>query len=199
MNFLAHLWLADRTGTSLAGSVLGDVVRGADLSTYPPDVALGVRLHRRVDAVTDRHPLSRQLRAAFAAESRRYAGIVLDLAADHALARDWPRYDAETLPAFAARAGLAIAEAGSWFEQAGGRRSSAAGFTRLLLSYGEEAGIDRALARTATRLREPEPLLRAGSAWRETLPALRAGLPDLLGDLVQAMRDYAPMTDESGK
>ena len=56
MNFLAHLWLAERTGTSLAGAVLGDVVRGADLSAYPPALALGIQLHRRVDATTDRHP-----------------------------------------------------------------------------------------------------------------------------------------------
>jgi acyl carrier protein phosphodiesterase len=192
MNFLAHLWLADRTGTSLAGSVLGDVVRGADLSAYPHEIAEGVRLHRRVDARTDRHPLIRTLREQFAPESRRYAGIVLDLAADHALIRDWSRHSRESLPQFATRAGAAIAEAAPWFEQAGGRRSSAEGFTRLLLSYGETDGIDRAIARTAQRLREPLPLLQAGKAWQQQLPALRDALPELLATLRDAMLEAPP-------
>ncbi|WP_051277988.1 ACP phosphodiesterase [Solimonas flava] len=183
MNFLAHLWLADRTGTSLAGSVLGDVVRGAELSAYPAEIALGVRLHRRVDAATDRHPLTQALRATFPAATRRYAGIVLDLAADYALARDWARHADEPLAAFATRAGAAIAEAAPWFELAGGRRSSAQGFSALLLSYGEAAGIDRALQRTAQRLRAPEPLLSAARDWREQVPALQAALPALLTDL----------------
>lgn len=183
MNFLAHLWLADRTGTSLAGSVLGDVVRGAELGAYPAEIALGVRLHRRVDAATDRHPLTQALRAAFPATTRRYAGIVLDLAADYALARDWARHADEPLPAFAARAGAAIAEAAPWFELAGDRRSSARSFSALLLSYGEAGGIDLALRRTAQRLRAPEPLLRAARDWRAQVPALQAALPALLADL----------------
>ena len=46
MNFLAHLWLAERTGTSLAGAVLGDVVRGADLSAYPLALAKKAESYR---------------------------------------------------------------------------------------------------------------------------------------------------------
>ncbi|WP_020647988.1 ACP phosphodiesterase [Solimonas variicoloris] len=191
MNFLAHLWLADRTGTSLAGSVLGDVVRGAELGAYPAEIALGVRLHRRVDALTDRHPLTQALRAGFPTTTRRYAGIVLDLAADYALARDWARHADEPLPAFAARAGAAIAAAAPWFELAGGRRSSAQGFSALLLSYGEAAGIDRAVQRTAQRLREPQALLGAASGWREQVPALQAALPALLADLRTGMQTEA--------
>ncbi|WP_051362230.1 ACP phosphodiesterase [Solimonas soli] len=183
MNFLAHLWLAERTGTSLAGSVLGDVVRGADLSAYPDDIAVGIRLHRRIDAVTDRHPAVGALRAQFPDGARRYAGIVLDLAFDHALALDWPRYSGDALPDFCARAGRAVADAAHWFERAGGRRSSAASFAALLLSYAEPAGIDRAIARTAARLRQPQALLDAGRAWPSRLPALRSALPPLLETL----------------
>ncbi|HET8882320.1 MAG TPA: ACP phosphodiesterase [Solimonas sp.] len=191
MNFLAHLWLAEHSGTSLAGSILGDVVRGADLSAYPDDIAHGIRLHRRVDALTDRHPALHASRAAFAAGHRRYAGIVLDLIADHALSRDWPRHAQEPLTVFCARAGAAIAAAAPWFAQAGGRASDAAGFAALLDSYNEASGIDRAIARTARRLRDPAPLLAAGRDWRTHLPAVRAALPTLLGDLLAAMRSDA--------
>ncbi|MGH8446081.1 MAG: hypothetical protein ACREVL_12495 [Solimonas sp.] len=95
------------------------------------------------------------------------------------------------MPAFAARAGTAIADAGPWFEQAGGRRSPAEGFTRLLLSYGETAGIDRALARTAQRLREPAPLLQAGRDWQTRLPPIHRELPVLLDELTRSMHELA--------
>ncbi|WP_168146273.1 ACP phosphodiesterase [Solimonas marina] len=183
MNFLAHLWLAERRGASLAGSILGDVIRGGDLSAYPAPIAIAVRQHRRIDAATDRHPAVVHLRGGYPDGQRRYAGIVLDLAYDHALALDWGRYSDEPLPAFCTRAGAAIAGAAPWFEQAGGRRSSARGFSDLLLSYAQAEGIDRAVLRTASRLRRPEPLLDAARDWRQQLPALRRSLPALLDDL----------------
>jgi acyl carrier protein phosphodiesterase len=188
VNFLAHLWLADRSGTSLAGSVLGDVVRGADLSAYPADIALGVRLHRRVDAATDRHALMRRERTHFGEGQRRYAGIVLDLAADHALARAWSEFHPEPLRVFADRCAAAMAEAGEWFELGGGRRPTRAGFAELLESYGTDPGIERALRRTATRLRDPQGLIDAGRGWMEASQSLRETLPALLHDLLQLMR-----------
>ena len=183
MNFLAHLWLADASGTSLAGSILGDVVHGADLSAYPAGIAEGIRLHRRIDAATDAHPRIVALRAAYPQGARRYAGILLDLVADHLLIEHWPRHSREPLDAFCARCGTAIAAAAPWFLQAGGRASSASGFAELLHSYGTVAGIDRAIRRTATRLRKPEPLLAAAAQWPASADALRPHLAELLDDL----------------
>ena len=188
MNFLAHLWLADRSDTSLAGSVLGDVVRGADLGAYPSEIAAGVRLHRRVDAATDRHELMRRERAAFGEGDRRYAGIVLDLAADHALARAWSDFHPEPLKAFADRCAAALAEAGDWFEFAGGRRPTRTGFAELLESYGTDPGIERALRRTATRMRDPQGLIDAGRRWMDASQSLGSNLPTLMADLLALMR-----------
>lgn len=188
MNFLAHLWLADRTQTSLAGSVLGDVVRGADLSGYPEDIALGIRLHRRVDATTDHHALMVAARAGFAPGARRYAGIVLDLAADHALASVWSRLHAEPLADFSQRCGLAMAAAADWFERGGGRRPNAAGFSELLQSYATDAGLERAVQRVSTRLRDPQALIAASAHWRELSQTLVPKLETLLGDLTLAMQ-----------
>ena len=188
MNFLAHLWLAERTGTSLAGSVLGDVVRGTDLSAYPPEIAQGIRLPRRVDARTDHHPLITAVRGRFAPGARRYAGIVLDLACDHALARDWPRHTEESLDGFCLRAGAAIEEAAHWFRLAGGRSSSAESFAALLRSYQHADGIDLALRRIATRMRQPEALLIAAGDWPQHAQHLQPQLPLLFDDLVTAMQ-----------
>lgn len=199
LNFLAHLWLADRTGTSLAGAILGDVIRGADLSSYPADIRLGVRLHRRVDAVTDRHPLMLAARAGFADGQRRYAGIVLDLAADHALCQRWQQFGrAEPLAGFCERSGVAIAAAGAWFEQAGGRRADADSFAKLLRSYASEAGIARALVRTAARMQQPHRLIDAGRQWQQAAQVLGPRLPALLDDLLAAMRTLIEESAQPG-
>ena len=185
MNFLAHLWLADQTRTSLAGAILGDVVRGSDLTKYPDEITRGIRLHRKVDAATDRHPLIVSVRERYASGQRRYAGIVLDLACDYVLSSDWARYSHEALPDFCTRTAQAVADASPWFELAGAPGTRAPQFTELLLSYGTEPGIERALRRVASRMREPEKLLLAGERWRESAGLVRDGLAGLLDDLRQ--------------
>lgn len=189
MNFLAHLLIAQRTRTSATGAILGDIVRGADLSAYPAELQRGIRIHRRVDALTDRHPLLLQHRRAFDAESRRYAGIVLDLATDYALAQDWPQHSDEPFERFCAGMAAELAAASAWFELAGGRPPQRAGFTELLRSYASIEGIERALRRTSTRLREPAQLLSAASGWLTHVPALRCELPQILGDVTGGLAD----------
>ncbi|MFA5938116.1 MAG: ACP phosphodiesterase [Sinimarinibacterium sp.] len=188
MNFLAHLWLADGSRTSLAGAILGDVVRGADLSAYPNDIALGIRLHRRIDAATDRHPLMLAARSRFAPGERRYAGIVLDLACDHALSLDWPAHSPEPLTDFCRRAAAEVASAAPWFVQAGARPPDAEGFAALLQSYADEDGMTTALQRIARRMREPDRLLQAGTGWRRHAQELQPQLPALLQNLVAIMQ-----------
>jgi acyl carrier protein phosphodiesterase len=185
VNFLAHLWLTERAQLPLAGAILGDVLRGALPRQMPEPLARSVQLHRRVDAHTDRHPAVVQARQAFAPGFRRYAGIVLDLVYDHALAADWASFCAEPLPAFAARAGRETAEAEAWFRHAGDAAPAPEAFASLLESYARPAGLDHAIRRTANRLRVPQGLLDAASDWLRHLPTARASLPALLADLAR--------------
>ncbi|MEQ1438007.1 ACP phosphodiesterase [Fontimonas sp. SYSU GA230001] len=187
MNFLAHLWLADRSRTSLAGAILGDVIRGTDLSMYPDDIAHGIRLHRRIDAATDRHPLIAAARSRFAPGERRYAGIVLDLACDHVLSRDWTLHAEEPFAEFCQRAATAVAAAGGWFERGGGRPPDADGFAALLESYGEADGMRLALQRIAGRVRAPDRLLQAAADWPHHAQRLQPQLGALLQDLLRLM------------
>jgi acyl carrier protein phosphodiesterase len=174
----------------LAGALLGDYWRGALPPEMPPDLALSVRLHRRIDAVTDRHPQVQAARAGFADGERRYAGILLDLLYDHLLAQDWARYSAEALPDFARRAARHVVSEARWFEQAGGPVPQAGSFGALLVSYGSEAGLEQAVRRTAQRLRKPQVLLDAMRGWRGRLPRLREDLPVLLEDLRKAASSF---------
>jgi len=183
MNFLAHLWLTDRAGLPLVGAVLGDVVRGRLDGRLPPALEASIRFHRQIDVATDAHPLSLAARARFPNGARRWSGIVLDMLHDHALALDWPAFSDEALEAFAIRAARAVADQGAWQLAAGRPAPDADRFAELLLSYRDEAGIDRALRRIAARLRDPAPLIAHAAGWREHLVVVRDATPALLEDL----------------
>lgn len=100
MNYLAHLHLGGQRPAQLLGSLYGDFVKGLLAGRFPPELEASIRLHRRIDAFTDSHPLIVRSMARFPTEQRRYAGIMLDVFFDHCLARDWRRYADIPLEAF---------------------------------------------------------------------------------------------------
>jgi acyl carrier protein phosphodiesterase len=158
VNYLAHCFLADITGTSIVGNLMGDVVRGPLEGRYPAEIERGIRLHRRIDSHTDTHPVVRAAKARFHPPFRRYAGILLDVFFDHFLARDWKQYHPESLEAFADRVYRAIAAEPALF--GGGLRLSLDYMRshRLLESYRETRGIRRALTGLSRRLSRTNPL-----------------------------------------
>lgn len=189
VNFLVHLHLSDAAQLPLSGAILGDLVRGRLEGRFPAALEQSIRLHRRIDVVTDAHPLTHAARARFPAERRRYAGIVLDLLYDHCMALDWPRED--TLAAFAHQAAAGVADDHEAWRLTDQTPPSRERFERLLSSYREPIGIDQSLTRIATRLRNPELLLAAADRWQAHIPLLRQEFPALLLDLEQATRAFA--------
>lgn len=103
MNYLAHLHLGGDGPQQLLGSLYGDFVKGPLEGRFPAELEAAIRLHRRIDAFTDRHPLVERARARFPVARRRTSGILLDLFFDHCLARDWADFAAEPLGLFTAR------------------------------------------------------------------------------------------------
>ncbi len=89
MNFLAHLHLASLADSSLLGNLLADFVRGNPDGLYSDTIVSGIRMHRRVDVMTDSLPEVKIARGYFRAEFRRVAPITLDVVWDHFLSRHW--------------------------------------------------------------------------------------------------------------
>jgi acyl carrier protein phosphodiesterase len=162
VNYLAHLHLADFTGTSLAGSLMGDVVRGPLRGRYAPDIEIGIRLHRSIDSYTDAHPVVRAAKARFQRPYRRYAGILLDVYFDHCLALAWEHYHSLPLEEFASRAHGQLEKEATELQHPGfALRLSYMRTRNLLLSYRALSGVDYALKGLSTRLTRTNPLASA--------------------------------------
>src|SRR5690606_36355276 len=61
------------------------------------DIEAVIRLHRRMDAITDSHPLITPAKLRFPSDRRRFAGILLAVLSDHCLAPHCARDAAEPL------------------------------------------------------------------------------------------------------
>ena len=187
MNYLAHTLLADPTPHGYVGSLLGDFWHGAPDCAWPAALTHGVLLHRRIDAATDRHPAFVAVRAELPGTLRRYAGIVLDVAFDFVLARQWLRHAALPLREHvdAVNAALIDAAGAPYTPPAFAEFAWRVVEADLLARYGEVATIERAFVSLSRRLARANPVAGAWTSLEPLLPLLETALPPLLADLRQ--------------
>lgn len=205
MNHLAHLSLAADHQALVVGGYLGDFVRGRLHNLpYETPIRAGVALHRHIDRVTDHHPVVVELRGTFEDGWRRYAGIMLDMAFDHLLARDWLDY-AATLQAPGKTAAVAPAAELDHFnatllqtlEQHRPQLNDPARRfldycqrRQLFAAYRQPREIERSLLGIGRRLRRDNPLHRAGAVLWPRLPLIEQRFPLLWRDLVAEVRRW---------
>lgn len=157
MNYLAHLHLGGDAPPQLLGSLYGDFVKGPLAGRWPAEIEAAIRLHRRIDAFTDSHPLQARARARFPAGRRRMAGLLLDLFFDHCLARDWADYAEQPLEVFTARVYRLLADT----PRLPGRLAQLAprmAAQDWLGSYREFAVLEQVIAGMQRRLSRPQLL-----------------------------------------
>lgn len=101
MNHLAHFFLAARSAEAITGALLGDFVKGKiDAQSFPEPMRIEIMTHRYVDAFTDADERILQSKEIFKKTRRRLAGIALDVAFDHFLARNWEEFTDENFRGF---------------------------------------------------------------------------------------------------
>lgn len=164
MNFLAHSLIAERAALAapelrralVAGGLLGDFVKGPVPGALPADLALGVRLHRRVDAYSGEHPRLRQSWTRLPPALRRLAPVLSDLLADHYLARHWSRYHPDPLSRFARQAYADMDSARPHLPPHGEALLDLMQQRDLFSVYADWQGIRRAMGAVTRRLRRSE-------------------------------------------
>lgn len=190
MNFLAHCLIPDRAidpthPDLIAGGFLGDFVKGPVPDSLPPALADGVRLHRRIDAYSNQHPLIRRSCERFPAELRRFAPIFVDVVADHLLARHWLRYHPRPLPAFTASAYAAIEAHLQHLPPAGQRFFDYVQERDLLAEYRDTDAMQRGLRSITRRLDRQALDAAVAQAVARNLAGLERDFLDYFPDLVR--------------
>ena len=196
MNYLAHCLIGEQAATEaessalVAGGFLGDFIKGRVPADMPPELALGVRLHRRVDAYSNRHAAIRRSTRRFPPELRRIAPILVDILCDHLLSLSWSEFHPASLPGFTGRIYRAVGEHGHWLPVRGRRFLAYARERDLLGSYSDwsvTAGSMRSITRRLDRS-ELDPLLE--SEIPPLLPALAADFRIYFPDIVDHARGW---------
>jgi len=120
MNFLCHSEIAlhiseqapslqkQQTGI-LAGAVLGDFLKGRIKETWDPSLAMGIKLHRKIDAMSNRNVVIQTACNRFPSTMRRLAPILIDIVSDYFLANDWKTYQQASLQIFSTKCYSALA------------------------------------------------------------------------------------------
>lgn len=182
MNFLAHAFLAGDAPADRLGGIIGDFVKGVLPGALPPDLAEGVRLHRRIDVFADGHEAFRRSCQRISPARRRVAGIVVDMAYDHFLARHWARYSTEPLFSYTAEVYVLMARHHDWLPPRLAAMFPSMRADDWLAAYAEMAVVQRALDRMALRMRRPELLAGSGAELQHHYAALEADFHAFLPD-----------------
>ena len=193
MNFLAHCLIGSQAAGGadqaaqpspsalLAGGFLGDFIKGRVPENMPWDLALGVRLHRRIDAYSNTHPDIRVSSERFPPQLRRLAPIFVDILCDHLLTRRWAEYHHEDLERFTDTVYAEVAALDAWLPDSGQRFLSYAREKDLLARYGDWTVTENAM-RSITR--------RLGRT--ELNPLIDEAVPPLLDGLETDFQRYFP-------
>lgn len=190
MNHLAHFHLAAPEPEWMVGALLGDFVKGPLRGEWPAGWEQGIRLHRRIDALSDTHPQRRSLARALDPSLQRYAAILLDVYGDYWLTCHWSEFSSEPLAAFAADVYALLRQESP--QLPGPAQQFCQRLIRydLLGIYGEWSAVEGTLKRISQRLRHPNPLAdSAPQLWR-LRPALDQCCEAHYRDLLAAVAEF---------
>ncbi len=101
MNYLAHLYLSDPNPLAWAGSLMGDFVKGKVSASIPTELARHLKIHRRIDSLTQSSEVFQTSRRRLDPRFRHARSVLIDVFYDHFLAQRWDDYSSQSLADFA--------------------------------------------------------------------------------------------------
>ena len=179
MNYLAHLYLSEKSPESLLGNLMGDFIKGSiNNRDYSKTIAKGIKLHRQVDTYTDSHEIFLRSKRIISPMNRRYAGMIIDVFYDHFLAKCWSDYSEQPLPEFAAEVYKVLEDYHQLLPERLQKIVPKIVAENWLMSYAEVEIIEEVLTRLSARIKRKNNLAMAAED-------LRANYERLLSDFQQ--------------
>lgn len=191
MNYLAHLYLAGDNPQHQVGHLLGDFVKSREIDGYPAGIRAGIRMHQRVDAFSEAHPVFAASRRRFEAPYRRYAGIIVDLVYDHFLAKHWREHATTDLSQFTTAVYAVLRRHENEMPPRLRRILPHMIADDWLGSYQDLGNIGRALTGISRRLRRENPLASSMEAVKANYEGLEVDFGRFFPDLERYSRELA--------
>ncbi len=161
MNHLAHFFLAGDDSNLLIGGFLGDFVKGRLKGERTAAVEDGIKLHRVIDAYTDKHAITRASQRRFENRFRRFSGIMTDIIFDHFLAVHWQKYHQDELQTFSDTTFGILLDNKEHLPSLAIKACERMYCSNALLNYRDPKFIDRSFNYLSSRLSRDNPLAEA--------------------------------------
>jgi acyl carrier protein phosphodiesterase len=202
VNYLAHFLLAQEVsehcnlGTHglLVGGLLGDFVKGPLRGDYPSTWETGIRLHRRIDALTDSHPLVGHCLESLPRGYRRFGGIMLDVCFDHCLSVNWQDFYSQELSSFTAQSYQRLLASSDDYPNAAKRQIRFLAEYDVLSKMDNWHNIEAMLGRIGQRVKRDNPLNHCGPELACLLPLINQQFTALYPQLVAQLCDEFALT-----
>jgi acyl carrier protein phosphodiesterase len=175
LNYLAHFYLSDQTSEGFTGSILGDFVRGSFAGKFTETIEKEIEIHRKIDAFTDSHSITKRSKSRISAARSRFAGVLVDMFYDHFFAVSFERYSDIPLNEFSLRVYRSLREHENRLPETFRIRLSGIIEHDLLGSYKSISGIAFALNRISKRIKRENDLIGG-------INDLEENYDDLFGD-----------------
>jgi len=101
LNHLFHLYLVEPHPGAQLGALLGDYIKGPLDRRLPEKVRHGITHHRRLDSFAETATAFRRSKKRLNPKLRHCRGILVDIAYDYFLAKNWETYHSQSLEEFA--------------------------------------------------------------------------------------------------
>lgn len=189
MNFLAHFHLAWPDEYLVTGGLEGDYYKGQLAPELLPGFAAGIRLHRAIDAYTDRHPSVTGLRRQFPSGLRRFAGILVDLGFDHCLTTHWGRFADLSLQNFNQQVYLILERHQAHLSAPARSMAARLRDYDVLGRYHDWEAVPASAARIGERFRRGNPLLDIDTQLEPLRQPMEQAFLDFYPDLVRFSAD----------
>lgn len=179
----------------MAGGLEGEFYKGLIPGSVAPSLLAGVRLHRAIDAYTDSHAGLIPLREAFPQGSRRYAGILIDLAFDHYLCQHWSRFSNVPLQRFTTKVYAVLKDYHNALSPAAARMADRLQDYSLLERYADWSMVPATAERIGQRFKRANPLVNSAAILAPLQDRLERHFLSFYPELQAFSRETATIAD----